>query len=139
MILLDTNVVSALMSAERERIVVQWLDRQPLFSVWITAVTLMEIRYGLETMAKGRRQEAMARSFEALLSEAIEHRVAPFDAEAAQEAAKLMSARKARGRPGELKDTMIAGIAQSKGATLATRNLGHFADLSVPVVNPWEA
>lgn len=139
MILLDANVLSALMGEQREWVVVRWLDRQPPLSVWITAITLMEVQYGLETMPRGPRQEAMARSFELLMREEIEDRVASFDAEAAQQTARLMSARKVRGRLGELKDTMIAGIAEATGATVATRNVTHFADLSVPVVNPWEA
>jgi predicted nucleic acid-binding protein len=53
------------------------------------------------------------------------------------ESAKLAGIRRRTGRPGELRDTMIAGIAIARRATLATRNIRHFDDLSVPVVNPW--
>ena len=138
MILLDTDVVSALMRLQPEPSVVQWLDRQPSPSVWITSITLMEIRYGLQTMPRSLRQEAMAKTFEVLLDAKLDGRVASFDSEAAQQAAILMALRKAKGRPGDVKDTMIAGIALASRATLATRNTTHFEDLSVRVVNPWK-
>ena len=138
MILLDTDVVSEFMRIRPERSVVQWLDRQPPSSIWITSITLMEIRYGLQSMPRGHRQETMAKTFELLLDERLDRRVASFDNEAAQHAANLMTARKAKGRLGEVKDTLIAGIALATRATLATRNTAHFADLSVRVVNPWE-
>jgi predicted nucleic acid-binding protein len=139
MILLDTDVVSTLMRAQPEQVVVEWLDKQPRTSVWITSITLMEIRYGLQTMPVGRRQDLMSKSFELLLATQIEGRIAPFDNEAAERAASLMGARKAKGRLGEVEDTMIAGIAIATSAALATRNVAHFADLPVPVVNPWTA
>jgi predicted nucleic acid-binding protein len=139
MIILDSDVVSALMRLRPEEPVTQWLDRQPASSIWITSITVMEIKYGLQTMPKGIRQVALARSFELLLNEKIERRIAPFDTEAAQHAADLMSLRKARGRPGDTKDTMIAGIALASHATLATRNTSHFEDLPISVVNPWMA
>ncbi len=74
--------------------------------------------------------------FENLL-EGIEHRVAPFDAEAAQHASSLMASRKMQGHPRELRDTMIAGIVLSRHASLATRNVRHFEDISASVVDPW--
>jgi predicted nucleic acid-binding protein len=138
MILLDTNVLSSLMRPVPEELVVKWLDSQPRSSIWITAITAMELRYGLEIMPKGRRRDSMLEILEKLLSEKIEGRVAPFDTAAAQQAGDLMAARKLRGRTGEYRDTMIAGIALSNRATLATRNTAHFADLSVKVVNPWD-
>lgn len=139
MILLDTNVLSALMHPESSEQISRWLDRQPRSSVWTSSVTLMEIRYGLMIMPLGRRREILEREMENVLRKDIEGRIAHFDATAAEEAAELMALRKQRGRPGELRDTMIAGIALATRATLATRNTAHFADLSVAVVNPWTA
>ncbi len=75
-------------------------------------------------------------AFETVLDK-IEHRIAPFDTVAATEAADLMAARRRKGRPGDLRDTMIAGIVLARHATLATRNTSHFEDLSVPIVDPW--
>lgn len=138
MILLDTNVVSALMR-ESETRVSKWLDQQLASSIWITSVTVMEIRYGLQIMASGRRREDLAKAFQDVLEKDIDERIAPFDTAAGQEAANLMAARKVRGQIVEIRDTLIAGIAMATGATLATRNAAHFADLSVPVINPWTA
>jgi predicted nucleic acid-binding protein len=138
MIVLDTNVISALMRKEPEKPVVKWLDAQPATSVWITAITVMEIHFGLETMPKGRRQGALIRSFELMLKSMIEGRIASFDAEAGVQAAELMAQRKRAGRPAEVRDTMIAGIVLANRATLATRNMQHFEGLTVSVINPWE-
>jgi len=138
MIVLDTNVISALMRKEPEKPVVKWLDAQPAASVWITAITSMEIRFGLQTMPKGRRQDALIRAFEMMLKTMIEGRIASFDAEAGIQAAELMAQRKRKGRPAEVRDTMIAGIVLANRATLATRNTQHFEDLSVTVINPWK-
>jgi predicted nucleic acid-binding protein len=137
MIILDTNVISALMRVEPEQSVIEWLDGQPSSSIWITAVTVMEIHFGLQTMPLGRHRQGFRKSFEQLLQSEIEGRIAPFDTDAARHAADLMAVRKRKGRPGEVRDTMIAGIALARHATLATRNSSHFADLSVTVVNPW--
>ena len=78
-------------------------------------------------------------SFERLLNEIIQQRIAHFDAAAAHEAAALMAARQNKGRSGELRDTMIAGITLASHATLATRNIKHFEDIPSSVVNPWNA
>ena len=138
MIVLDTNVISALMQKEPEKPVVKWLDAQPTASVWITATTVMEIRFGLQTMPKGRRQEALIGAFEMMLKNMIEGRIASFDAEAGIQAAELMAQRKRKGRPAEVRDTMIAGIVLANRATLATRNTQHFEDLPLTVINPWK-
>jgi toxin FitB len=138
MIVLDTNVISALMRKEPEKPVVKWLDAQPAPSVWITAITVMEIRFGLHSMPKGRRQEALLRSFELMLENMIEDRIASFVAEAGIHAAQLMAQRKRSGRPAEVRDTMIAGIVLANRATLATRNTQHFEDLPLTVINPWK-
>jgi len=137
MILLDTNVISELMRKNPEPKVIAWLDTQPRASVWTTSVTLLEIRSGLQILPAGERRALLMQAFETLLNEKIEGRVAAFDQAAAHEAAELMARRHKRGRPGDLRDTLIAGIAQASRATLATRNTQHFFDLTVPVVNPW--
>jgi toxin FitB len=73
-----------------------------------------------------------------VLREEIGERYLFFDIAAAKQAAELMALRKFRGRPVELRDTMIAGIALATRAALATRNTSHFEDLSVPLINPWK-
>ena len=137
MTILDTNVLSALMRHSADKKVVEWLDKQPRTSIWTTSITILEIRYGLQILPVGKRRSALIQTFEEVLVNKIEGRVAPFDTVAAQQAGDLMAQRHSQGRPGELRDTMIAGIVLASHATLATRNTSHFEDLSVPVVNPW--
>lgn len=138
MIILDTNVLSALMLKTPDQRVVTWLDRQPAVSLWTTSITILEIRFGLQMMATGRRRSTLMDAFERVI-QLLDQRVAPFDAAAANQAADLMGVRHRKGRVRDLRDTMIAGIALAARATLATRNTSHFEDLSVPVVNPWGA
>lgn len=138
MIILDTNVLSALMRQKPETPVVTWLDRQPAESVWITSVTLFEARLGLALLPKGRRRRTLEAAFAELLKDDLEDRVLDFDSAAATQAAALAAERHARGRPVDMRDTQIAGIALARRATLATRNVRHFLDLNVPVVDPWE-
>ena len=138
MILLDTNVLSAMMQVVPDEIITKWLDQQPRESIWITTITVMEIQAGLQAMPVSKKRNALANALAVLLSEKIQGRIAAFDISAAEEAAALMAKRKLKGRPVDSRDTMIAGIAQASRATLATRNTSHFSDLSVPVVNPWQ-
>jgi predicted nucleic acid-binding protein len=137
MIILDTNVLSALMRRIPDNHVIAWLDKQPRTSIWTTSVTILEIRFGLQTMPVGKRRAALMRTFETVLADKIGRRIAPFDMAAAQQAGDLMAVRYKQGRPGEMRDTMIAGIVLACHTTLATRNTSHFEDLSLPVINPW--
>ena len=139
MIVLDTNVISALMRKEPEKAIEKWLNAQPAASIWITSITIMEIRFGLQTMPRGRRQAALSNDFQIMLKNMIEGRVAPFDAAAGVHAAELMAHRKKEGRPMEIRDTMIAGIVLANRAMLATRNTPHFEDSQLSVINPWES
>lgn len=136
MIVLDTNVLSALMRPAPDSGVVDWLDRQPQSSIWTTSITVFEIRFGLQIMAAGKRRSSLLHAFDMLL-EKIDHRVAAFDVPAAQHAAVLMASRRKKGRPVDLRDTMIAGILLANHATLATRNTPHFEDVGASVINPW--
>jgi predicted nucleic acid-binding protein len=137
MIILDTNVISALMQQQPDPVVVAWLDEQPAESVWITSITLFEARYGIALLTHDQRRVDLQERFEQLLQEDLENRVLLFDANAADKSAELAAQRKERGRPVDMRDTFIAGIALAKRATLATRNLRHFDDLSVSVIDPW--
>jgi predicted nucleic acid-binding protein len=136
MIILDTNVLSALMRQVPDRSVIAWLDQQPRTSVWTTSVTVFEVKFGLQILAAGRRRTVLSHAFDELLAK-IGQRVATFDVAAAEQASDLMAERHRKGRPGDLRDTMIAGIALAQHATLATRNTPHFEDAAIPLVNPW--
>jgi toxin FitB len=136
MILLDTNVISSLIREPADKVVMDWLDRQPRTSVWITAITMLEIHFGLEFMADGRRKLARMKAFGQLIGDVLERRIAPFDAAAAQETAALMGARQRRSEPRDLRDSMIAGIALARRAVLATHNVKHFDGANIEIVNP---
>ena len=138
MIILDTNVLSALMRKAPDVSVVAWLDRQPADSIWITSITLFESRLGLALLPAGRRRQLLEAAFDKLLIDDLENRVLDFDSAAANQAATLAAERQAAGRPVDMRDTQIAGIALARRATLATRNLRDFENLRVPVVDPWE-
>jgi toxin FitB len=135
-IVLDTNVLSGLMEPDDSR-VVAWLDKQPPESIWTTAVTIFEIRFGLGLLPSGRRKRQLGDAFEKVLHEDLEGRILPFDHEAADEAANRAAERRAIGKPLDFRDIEIAGIVASRRATLATRNVRHFRDLGIEFVDPW--
>jgi predicted nucleic acid-binding protein len=137
MVILDTNVISTLMQQAPHPAVRLWLDRQPELSVWTTSVTVFEIRNGIEMLPRSRRRGSLESEFERVIEDDIQRRIVPFDTAAANAAAVLMAERQRAGRPGDMRDTMIAGIVIASHATLATHNTRHFADLSVPVIDPW--
>jgi toxin FitB len=103
-IILDTNVLSALMRAGPDPAVVAWLDRQPAESVWITSITLFETRFGLALLPSGRRRRALEAAFGRLLNEDLENRVLDFDSGAANAAALLAAARQKMGQPIDMRD-----------------------------------
>lgn len=138
MIILDTNVLSALMRSEPDAAVVSWLDEQVPESIWITSITLFEARYGLALLPQGARRQLLTARFDDLLVSDFENRVLLFDQPAARQAADLAAQRKFAGRPVDMRDTFIAGIALARKARIATRNIRHFDDLPVTVINPWD-
>ncbi len=138
MIILDTNVLSALMRTSPDVAVVDWLDRQPADSIWVTSITVFEARFGLALLPLGRRRLGLERAFERILEEDLANRVLEFDVIAAASAAQLAADRQRGGRAIDFRDTLIAGIAQARRATIATRNTRHFEGLDLQVVDPWK-
>lgn len=134
MIILDTNVVSGLMRYESPA--VEWLDRQPRESICTTAMTVFEIWLGFHLLYAGTRRSRLEREFSRVLS-LLGHRILPFDAAAAEATAELQARRSRSGRSVDLQDAQIAGIAVARRAQVATRNVRHFEDAGVPVLNPW--
>jgi toxin FitB len=137
MIVLDTNVISALMRQEVDPVVVGWLDRQPPEEVWTTAITVFEVHFGLELLAPGRRRRRLEDAFTQALEEDFEGRVLPFEPSAARQAALIAARQRRSGRPVEIRDVQIAGVVATRRATLATRNTRHFAGLGIALVDPW--
>src|ERR1700756_460686 len=131
MIILDTNVISALMYDSPDEAVVDWLDRQALTSIWTTSVTVLEIRFGIARMPAGRRRAKLEKEFDHIIIEDLQGRVLAFDETSAERTASLMARAESLGRATELRDSMIAGIALTRMASLATRNVRHFAHAEI--------
>ncbi|MCV6990819.1 type II toxin-antitoxin system VapC family toxin [Mycobacterium timonense] len=138
MIMLDTNVLSALMRDTPDPAVVAWLDHQPTESIWTTSVTVFEIRTGIELLAPSRRRKRLDEMFSQLLDEDLDGRVQSFDLTAAVTAGTIAATQQRVGRAVEIRDVQIAGIAASRHATVATRNTRHFDGTGVDLVNPWD-
>jgi toxin FitB len=136
-IVLDTNVVSALMLREPDRKVVAWLDGVPAESVWTTAVTVFEIQFGLGLLVPSRRRRQLEEAFAGALEDDLEQRILPFDQSAADVAGAMAAMRRRAGRSVEIRDALIAGIVSARKATLATGNRKHFEGFDIRIVDPW--
>jgi predicted nucleic acid-binding protein len=139
MIVLDTTVISVLMRQEGEPRTIAWFDGQDASQLWITAITVREIRYGIELRPSGRRRRHLERSLLELLETGFGSQVLAFDRDAADISATIAARRFRAGTPVGLADTQIAGIAVSRNASLATHNVKHFVDLAIPVIDPGTA
>ncbi len=139
MIILDTNVLSAIIAPVPAVEVIQWLDTQKGVELCLNAITVFEARSGIEGLVDSKKRRGLERAFDYALANVFGDRVVPFDHDAAFAAAALAAKRKRTGQPQDIRDTQIAGIALSRKATLATRNIRHFSDLNVPVIDPWSA
>jgi toxin FitB len=138
-IVLDTNVVSELLRVAPEQRVVRWLEAQPVRSVFTTTITQAEILFGIGVLPPGRRRAALAAAAQAIFGEDLVEHVLPFDGDAALAFAKISAQRRSLGRPISQLDAMIAAIADSRGARLATRNVRDFEHCGVDLVDPWDA
>lgn len=137
MILLDTNILSELMRPAPEKGVEQWLADQPDASVFISAITEAELRYGVALLPAGKRRSALATVIEDMFGEDFIGRILPFDSAAAVAFAEIAANRRRAGRPIAQADAQIAAIAWSRGAALATRNELDFAECGLKLINPW--
>jgi len=138
MILLDTNVLSELMRPVPEEGVEQWLAAQPDASVFTSAITEAELRFGLALLPPGKRQFALAAVIEEMLRDDFSGRILPFDSSAAVAFAGIAATRRQAGRPISQADAQIAAIVRSRGAVLATRNVADFEDCGIEVIDPWK-
>ena len=140
MILLDTNILSELMRPAPEQGVEKWLADQPDASVFISAITEAELRYGVALLPSGKRRSTpLAAVIEDMLGEDFNGRILPFDSAAAVAFAEIAASRRQAGLPIAQADAQIAAIARSRGAALATRNVPDFEGCGIDVVNPWTA
>ena len=139
MIILDTNVISACMRPAKNRPVIEWLNSKPAEEIWTTTVTLFELRYGIERLMAGSQKSELEASWQEFGSILFGDRILSLDLCAARAAAELAAARSRKGRTVDSRDTFIAGIALSRGATVATRNIRDYADAGLSLVDPWTA
>lgn len=136
-IILDTNVASELVDDRPQLEVVDWWRRQAIEEAYLTAITEMELRYGVAIMPEGRHRSRLSRHIDDLLEIDFVGRILPFDSAAANAYAVIASRRRARGHVVGQSDTQIAAIALSLGMAVATRNVRHFTDCGVELINPW--
>lgn len=138
MIILDTNVVAEIMKASPSRAVLDWLNAQDTASLYLTAISLAEIGYGLCLLPDGKRRQFLAERFEQFVAQAFEQRILSFDEAAACAYGGIMGHRKALGRPISVTDGQIAAIAKTRGFTIATRNIKDFEESQITLVNPFQ-
>lgn len=135
---LDTNVISEPLKARPNPAATQWLDEQDLQTLFLTAVSVAELLFGVELLPDGKRK----RSLHATLLRTIEQRfpglVLPFDEAAAREYASMASEAQKRGYNISFADGQIASIAKARGFAVATRDEKPFRAMGIETVNPWD-
>ena len=139
MIILDTNTLSETLKPVPSNILLGWLAGQDPVSIYTTAISQAEMLYGVEALPAGRRREQLAQVVEEIFAQDFLGRVLPFDQQSAREFASIVASRKAVGRPISQFDAMIAAIARSQSAAVATRNTGDFEHCGIRLINPWIA
>lgn len=139
MIVIDTNVISELWKIEPNPTVLAWIDAQAVETLYLSAITVAELRYGLATMPEGKRRTIYQDRLEGEVLPAFTARVLPFDLDASQAYADLMARAKAEGKSIGKADGYIAAIANARGFTVATRDIAPFQAAGLNIINPWEA
>jgi toxin FitB len=136
MIVVDTNVVSELMRPAPAVAVQEWVRGHDARQLCTTAVTVAEVRYGIERLPDGRRKELLRAAAEEIF-ETFAEQVLPFDLAAAEQYALVVSQRDRLGLPVDGFDAQIAAICRVRGAALATRNMADFQKTGIELINPW--
>lgn len=137
MILLDTNVISEPLRTAPAPQVVEWLDAQPLETLFLSVITVAELRFGVARLPAGRRRSGLREQLETQVLPAFTSRVLSFDLGATQAYAELMAKAQKAGFSIGVADGFIAAIAAVNSMTVATRDTTPFLALGVPVINPW--
>ena len=137
MIVVDTNVASELMRPSPSKTVRNWVSSQAPHDVYMTAITVAEIRYGLERRPDGRRKDRLRAAADEIFAAFSEY-VLPFDAGAAVYYALVVTQRDHHGLPIDGFGAQIAAICRARGAALATRNVKDFRDTGISVIDPWQ-
>ena len=137
MILVDTNVVSEPLRKVPETRVVDWIDAQPMETLYLSAITVAELRFGVASLPAGKRRVALHDNVEARVLPLFAGRVLAFDMAASQVYGELMAKARASGSAIDNADGYIAATAAANGMMIATRDSAPFEAAGVPVINPW--
>lgn len=137
MIVLDTNVLSELLRPEPEEKVMSWFRKQSRSMMFTTAITRGEMLFGIRLLPDGQRKDKLHAKISEIFSVSLVGRVLDYDSDAADAFANIAAGRRAVGQPVSQADLMIAGIARSRGAALATRNVRDFESCGIELINPW--
>lgn len=138
MILLDTNVISEPLRQAPEPAVVAWIDAQPLETLYLSVITVAELRAGVALLPAGKRKRLLAHSLEQQILPLFTGRVLPFDQACTQAYAELIAKTHAAGLALSTPDSFIAAIAASNGFVVATRDTSPFIAAGISVINPWQ-
>ena len=139
MILLDTNVVSEPLRPAPDAHVTEWIDAQALETLFLSAITVAELRAGLALLPAGKRRTRLQESLETGVLPLFSGRVLPFDLGCTRAYAGLVAKARAAGLAIASADGYIAAIAATNGLTVATRDTSPFEAAGVAVINPWQA
>jgi predicted nucleic acid-binding protein len=139
MLVLDTNILSEALRPEPNAAFRIWLRAQPPASLFTTAITKAEIKYGIAILPEGKRRSTLLTAATLMFEDDFNGRVLPFDSDAADVYAAIAAQRRLAGQPISEADGQIAAIARSRGGRVATRNVRDFINCGVDLVNPWEA
>jgi hypothetical protein len=136
-IVLNTNVISEPLKSMPDPKVMAWLDDQADETLFITAISRAELRFGVLKLPDGKRKSALAAQIERVL-DLFKNRTLDFDIVAADKLAEIAARCEKAGKPAVAPDAYIAACAAARGFAVATRNGKHFEPTGVRVINPWE-
>jgi predicted nucleic acid-binding protein len=139
MILVDTNVISEPLRKAPEVHVVEWIDAQPLETLFLSAITVAELRFGVASLPAGKRRNGLHESLETRVLPLFAGRVLAFELASTHNYAQLMTKARTRGFSIATADGYIAATAAANGMAVATRDTAAFEAAGVPVINPWHA
>lgn len=138
MIVIDTNVISELMRPQPSASVLQWFTAYSSCDLFVTSITLAEVRYGLRVMPMGKRRVEMTNTFERYIDEAFDQHILDFTDSSAHIYAEIAGCRKEMGIPISIADGQIASIALQESYALATRNITDFQACGLELIDPFD-
>lgn len=134
--LIDTNVLSELRRKHPDRAVVEWFRERPRTSLYLSVLTLGEMRKGVESVDDPKRRQTLVDWLEVDLAQYFVGRLLGIDEHTADRWGRLLAASR---RPLPAIDGLLAATAIQHDLTLVTRNTRDFAGLDLRLINPWEA